>query len=60
MVGSTPFAVANLDILAKEVIEESLAKYKGTLLLVSHDRYFVESVGVEKLLNLKNGKLELL
>lgn len=50
----------HLDIEAKEVIEQSLADFKGTLLLVSHDRYFVECVGVDKLLNLREGTLELL
>lgn len=47
----------HLDIETKEVIEESLKNYKGTLLLVSHDRFFVERVGIEKILNLKQGKL---
>lgn len=47
----------HLDIETKEVIEKSLSEFKGTLLLVSHDRYFVESVCVEKLLNLKDGTL---
>ncbi|MCX6783890.1 MAG: ATP-binding cassette domain-containing protein [candidate division WWE3 bacterium] len=47
----------HLDIETKEVIEDSLRKYQGTLLLVSHDRYFVESVGVNKVLNLKAGAL---
>jgi ATPase subunit of ABC transporter with duplicated ATPase domains len=48
----------HLDIDTKEVIEKSLAQFKGTLLLVSHDRYFVESVGVDKVLNLKEGRLD--
>jgi len=47
----------HLDIDTKEVLEESLREYKGTLLLISHDRFFVERVGVEKVLNLKNGNL---
>ncbi len=47
----------HLDIEAKEVIEESLSKFKGTLLLISHDRYFVERVGIDKVLNLKDGIL---
>lgn len=47
----------HLDIETKEVLEESLKDYKGTLLLISHDRFFVERVGVEKILNLKDGKL---
>ena len=47
----------HLDIETKEVLEQSLRDFKGTLLLVSHDRYFVESIGMEKMLNLKDGKL---
>lgn len=47
----------HLDIETKEVVEKSLREYKGTLLLVSHDRYFVEQVGVDKVLNLENGTL---
>ena len=44
----------HLDIETKEVIERSLSDFEGTLLLVSHDRYFVESVGVDKILDLKS------
>lgn len=47
----------HLDIETKEVIEESLKEFPGTLLLVSHDRFFVERVGMTDLLNLKDGKI---
>ncbi|MEK7595029.1 MAG: ABC-F family ATP-binding cassette domain-containing protein [Patescibacteria group bacterium] len=47
----------HLDIDTKEVLEKSLREFGGTLLLVSHDRYFVESIGVKKMLNLKEGVL---
>lgn len=47
----------HLDISTKEVIEESLNEYKGTLILVSHDRYFVESVNITKTFNLKRGTM---
>jgi ATPase subunit of ABC transporter with duplicated ATPase domains len=47
----------HLDIETKEVLEESLREYKGALLLVSHDRYFVERIGIEKLYNLREGVL---
>lgn len=47
----------HLDIDTKEVLENSLANYKGTLLLISHDRFFVERSGVNKVLNLSKGKL---
>lgn len=47
----------HLDIETKEVLEESLKQYKGTILLISHDRYFVSNSGVNKVLNLKDGEL---
>jgi len=46
-----------LDIETKEVLEKSLREFKGTVLIVSHDRYFVEEVGVNKVLNLEDGTL---
>ena len=38
----------HLDIPAKERIEEALRKYNGTMLVISHDRYFMESIGVSR------------
>jgi ATP-binding cassette subfamily F protein 3 len=34
----------HLDIPAREAIEDALADYDGTLLVVSHDRYFLDKV----------------
>jgi ATP-binding cassette subfamily F protein 3 len=50
----------HLDIETKEVLEQSLDQYKGTMLLVSHDRYFVGNSGVSKVLNLKEGELNMI
>ncbi|MEI7604183.1 MAG: ABC-F family ATP-binding cassette domain-containing protein [bacterium] len=36
----------HLDIPSKERLEKALKKYKGTVLVISHDRYFMESIGV--------------
>jgi ATP-binding cassette subfamily F protein 3 len=34
----------HLDIPAREAVEEALADFKGTVILVSHDRYFLDTV----------------
>ena len=34
----------HIDIMAREVLEEALLSYKGTLLFISHDRYFIEKI----------------
>jgi ATP-binding cassette subfamily F protein 3 len=34
----------HLDIYSREVLEEALEEYDGTMLLVSHDRYFLETI----------------
>jgi ATP-binding cassette subfamily F protein 3 len=44
----------HLDIPAREVLEQALAAYPGTLLIVSHDRYFLDRV-ISRLLYLRDG-----
>ena len=43
----------HLDITSKERIEEALKKYTGAMLLISHDRYFMESIKIDKYIELK-------
>lgn len=45
----------HLDIIGKETIEKLLLQYKGTVIFVSHDRYFVQKVAT-KLLVFERGK----
>lgn len=49
----------HLDIKSKEVIEEALRDYKGAMLLISHDRYFVQNLDINKSLYIQKGKLVL-
>jgi ATP-binding cassette subfamily F protein 3 len=44
----------HLDIPAREVLEEALADYEGTVLVISHDRYFLDRVAT-KILSLHGG-----
>lgn len=39
----------HLDIPAKEALEKALADYEGTLLFVSHDRYFIQKMAKQVL-----------
>ena len=47
----------NLDIASAEVLEQVLAEFEGTVLVVSHDRYFLDRT-VGRLLRLAGGRLE--
>ncbi|MBR3593672.1 MAG: ABC-F family ATP-binding cassette domain-containing protein [Clostridia bacterium] len=44
----------HMDIIGKETLEEILEGYEGTLIFVSHDRYFIKKLA-EKLLVFENG-----
>lgn len=46
----------NLDIASIEVLEETLDEFVGTVLIVSHDRYFLDRA-VDRVLELRNGQL---
>lgn len=43
----------HLDIPSREALEEALRSYEGTVLLISHDRYFLNKIA-EKIIELKN------
>lgn len=46
----------NLDIAAIEVLEQTLDEFVGTVLIISHDRYFLDQV-VERIVALEDGQL---
>ena len=46
----------HLDITSKEILEEALSNYEGTVLYVSHDRYFINKTAT-RILDLTNQKL---
>ncbi|MBW3112707.1 MULTISPECIES: ribosomal protection-like ABC-F family protein [Bacillaceae] len=46
----------HLDLASREQLEETLSEYNGTLIVVSHDRYFLEKTTGIKLV-IKNGAI---
>lgn len=46
----------HLDIMSREALENALLEYPGTLLVISHDRYFLNKV-INKIVELDNGIL---
>ncbi|MDB4944181.1 MAG: ATPase component of transporter [Labilithrix sp.] len=48
----------HLDIPAAEILEEALASFEGTVLLVSHDRRFLETV-TTRIVSVRDGRVEL-
>mgnify|MGYP001593920138 CR=1 FL=1 len=46
----------NLDINLIETLETALGKFKGTIMFISHDRYFIDKVAT-RLFILEDGKI---
>lgn len=46
----------HLDIPAKEMLEDALQNYDGTVIVVSHDRYFISQVA-NKIVEIRDGEL---
>lgn len=46
----------NLDVASIEVLEEALEEFVGTVLIVSHDRYFLDQ-SVDQIIELRDGTL---
>jgi ATPase subunit of ABC transporter with duplicated ATPase domains len=47
----------NLDIASIEVLEQTLDEFVGTVLVISHDRYFLDKV-VDRVIELRDGRLQ--
>lgn len=46
----------HIDINTKEILEEALKEYQGTIIMISHDRYFINKVAT-RILMIENKKL---
>src|SRR5581483_7832265 len=47
----------HLDLQAKDVLLEALRKYTGTVVFVSHDRYFIDHLAT-RIFHIEGGKLQ--
>ena len=48
----------HLDMSSQEILQEAMAQYDGTIIVVSHNRYFVDSF-VNKVIEVKDGAVTL-
>ncbi len=46
----------HIDLMTREILEDTLKEYEGTLLFVSHDRYFINNLA-KKIIAIEEGKL---
>jgi ATP-binding cassette subfamily F protein 3 len=46
----------HLDIITKELFQRALLKYSGTILIVSHDRYFLDNL-ITRVIEIRDGKI---
>lgn len=47
----------HIDILTREVLEDTLSTFKGAMIIVSHDRYFINNLAT-KIVEIKDFKLK--
>jgi ATP-binding cassette subfamily F protein 3 len=46
----------HLDIASAEVLEGALERYDGTVVVISHDRYFLDRI-VDRIVEVRDGEL---
>ncbi len=48
----------NLDIPNIEILTSAIGNYKGTLIVISHDKKFIEDIGINRKIQILNGKIK--
>ena len=48
----------HIDIFTREILEEAIKRFRGTVLFVSHDRYFINSIA-NRIMEIKDSKIKI-
>lgn len=48
----------NLDLSSLEILTSIIKNYQGTLIIISHDKRFIEDIGITKIIEIKNDRTE--
>jgi ATP-binding cassette, subfamily F, member 3 len=48
----------HLDLESRENIEQALAQFEGGFIIVSHDRYFLNQIGINRLIEIKDKEIK--
>lgn len=48
----------NLDLRNLKILTQAISDYQGTLIVVSHDSYFIEEIGIDRELNLSTSNIQ--
>lgn len=43
----------NLDLSSLSILTDTIKKYRGTLIVISHDKHFIEEIGITNIIKLK-------
>ena len=48
----------HLDLESREILESAIQEHKGGFMIVSHDRYFIQNIGISRMFRVENNQVK--